>query len=201
MVAMFQIGNGGPLFAGTAGPRITSIDLAGSLWGNNPARYDAFAGAQYPAQLQELSVSLKASGDRVTATGLLCTLRLDTAGFSGTFDLRMKSTVAGHDSSFSLAGVSILPNITNGTLVFGGAPTAPPLSIARLPGGGISLSFPSTSGVNYGLEWTTNVAGTWTAIPGSLSGTGATITWTDDGSQTGSPPTTAPRRFYRVRLL
>ncbi len=53
----------------------------------------------------------------------------------------------------------------------------------------------------YRVSFTANLGTPWTAIPGDLAGTGGEVTWTDDGSQTGSQPSSAARRFYKVEVL
>lgn len=76
------------------------------------------------------------------------------------------------------------------------ATTAPAMSTSSTT---VSLNWPTTPGVRYQVEWSENLS-QWhpigTAIIASTSG----MTWTDDGSQTGSQPNAQIRRFYRLRI-
>ena len=62
--------------------------------------------------------------------------------------------------------------------------------------GNVAVTFPSVNGLNYRVEWNTDLAaGTWNTLQDNVPGTGANVVVTD---------TTAlgqPKRFYRVKLL
>lgn len=72
------------------------------------------------------------------------------------------------------------------------------LSIARETNG-FSLSWPSQTGLVYRVEWKGALNDSiWQAITPDFPGTGSTLRWVDDGSQTGGVPT---KRFYRLIVL
>jgi hypothetical protein len=201
MVAFFQIGDGGPLFSGAAGPKITSIDLTGSIWSAAAGGFSRTDNITYPSQFQEMNVSLSTAGQTVTGNGKLCRLVINTAGFSGTYALKMTATLGG-SSEFRNGASVVSTTISNGNLVIGTSlppPVAPPLTIQRLPAGTMRLSFPAETGRSYTIQWDNDLTPPWTTINPPLSGsTGATLLWTDDGSQTGTSPASAHKRFYRV---
>ena len=61
-----------------------------------------------------------------------------------------------------------------------------------------ALIWSSRSGVTYSVFYTDDLP-TWHLAEENVPSESDTITfWTDDGSETGLPPTLAPRRFYRV---
>jgi hypothetical protein len=70
----------------------------------------------------------------------------------------------------------------------------------RNPDGSISLTWESDAGRSYSVEWAAGLGSGfgWCEI---LYGPGqeGTSTWTDNGQQTGSHPSTVSARFYRVR--
>jgi hypothetical protein len=85
---------------------------------------------------------------------------------------------------------------SNGTLYFS-LPTPPRTIITSITknGGTVSVNFNMVSGTNYRLLYTTNIAlnlSSWTIVPGSVSGTGATGTLSDTSA-------TDPVRFYTVQ--
>ncbi|HEY3664252.1 MAG TPA: TIM-barrel domain-containing protein [Chthoniobacterales bacterium] len=70
-------------------------------------------------------------------------------------------------------------------------------SLAAQLGGGFLVTWQSQPGIPYRVQWKNNLLdATWIAITPDLVGTGAVMTWFDDGSQTGGLNTT--QRFYRV---
>jgi hypothetical protein len=204
MLLCFQIGDGGPLFSpgGTAGPKIVRIELTGSLWAGLAGGYQASATVSYPTQIQELSVATKTAGASVSANGRLCRLIIDAAGCNGQFPLLMSPTLAGN-SAFELNGAPVASQITNGTLNLdgGGAPpVAPPVTLTRMGNGSVRLSFPSAVGATYAVHWDADLTPPWTPLAAPLTGTGGILTWTDDGSQTGTTPASVPRRFYMISV-
>ena len=68
-----------------------------------------------------------------------------------------------------------------------------PLSITQITKlvAGMRVRFTTDTGVNYIVESSTNLQGPWTAVSGSLAGTGAVISFTDTAS-------IGARKFYRV---
>lgn len=75
-------------------------------------------------------------------------------------------------------------------------PHAP--TIAAL-GEGYHLEWPSVPGLHYQLEYSSDLE-VWSAVGTSTLATTATMSWMDDGSQTGTTPRERVVRFYRVRL-
>ncbi len=62
---------------------------------------------------------------------------------------------------------------------------------------GFLVNWPSVLGINYQVQWKNLLTDpTWQSITPNLSGSGATLSFLDDGSQTGGFP--AASRFYRV---
>lgn len=66
--------------------------------------------------------------------------------------------------------------------------------------GRFALQFPTLIDRVYQIKFAGDLAGTWTAAGAALPGTGGVVSWTDDGSATGSPPSSTNRRFYRVSI-
>lgn len=66
------------------------------------------------------------------------------------------------------------------------------------PDGSITLTWPATIDAWYQIQVSADLA-QWEFLGGSRQATATTMSWTDDGSQTGALPSTVPRRFYRVR--
>ena len=63
---------------------------------------------------------------------------------------------------------------------------------------GVVLTWDSRPSVSYRVEWKDALIGaTWQSISPDFSGTGSTMTWLDNGSQTGGLSET---RFYRLVL-
>lgn len=59
------------------------------------------------------------------------------------------------------------------------------------------VSWPSQPGISYGIQWKQQLAGpSWQTLLPAFQGTGGTLQWTDDGSQTA--PLTTASRFYQV---
>jgi hypothetical protein len=85
---------------------------------------------------------------------------------------------------------------SDGTLYFS-LPTPPVTTITSVAknGGTVSVNFNTVTGTNYRLLYSTNIKlnrSSWTIIPGSVSGTGATGTLTDTSA-------TDAARFYTVQ--
>ena len=61
------------------------------------------------------------------------------------------------------------------------------------------VSWPSQTGVSYRMQWKNTMTDpTWISITPDFTGTGSTMNWLDDGTQTGGLPST--QRFYRVTV-
>jgi hypothetical protein len=117
MAAYVQIGDGGPAVGGTAGPRITSVGYAGSVWTSAPGGFTPFISTPLPGQIIDPSVSLNTAGQSVGGAGTLMTLVLDVSGFSEgrTFDLKLAGT-AGGDTAFARSGTAAPVTIHNGSI-------------------------------------------------------------------------------------
>ena len=73
------------------------------------------------------------------------------------------------------------------------------LTINRTSPTTVTLSFPTVRDRVYKIFYAADLAsGTWTQAGGNIAGTGSSATYMDDGSGTGSPPTTSQPRFYRL---
>jgi hypothetical protein len=64
------------------------------------------------------------------------------------------------------------------------------------------LSFPTLPDRLYGIYYTTTLGptATWVQAGGSIIGTGSTMQWTDNGSQTGGAPSASLHRFYKLQV-
>lgn len=61
----------------------------------------------------------------------------------------------------------------------------------------ITITWQSQSGLPYRVQWKNNLTDvTWLSITPDKTGTGGILSWTDDGTQTGTAPST--QRYYRV---
>jgi hypothetical protein len=72
------------------------------------------------------------------------------------------------------------------------------VSSTRNVDGSITLSWPTTVGGWYQIETSSDLVN-WTFVGNSVAATTSTMTWTDNGTQTNTHPSTEPKRFYRVR--
>ena len=66
--------------------------------------------------------------------------------------------------------------------------------------GNFVLQFPTLLDRLYQISFTGRLEGSWSPAGAAINGTGGTVTWTDDGTATGSPPAGAGKRFYRVNI-
>ena len=83
------------------------------------------------------------------------------------------------------------------TLTLGAAPVST-ATATRHPDGSVTLAWPATIGRWYQVEWSADLA-KWTLLGSSTQAATSTLSWTDDGTLTGTHPSTATKRFYRVR--
>ena len=79
-------------------------------------------------------------------------------------------------------------------------PTANPIHFteSRDGQGNITLQFSTVQDRVYRVYYNNILTGGWSRAGGDILGTGSTVTWTDDGSQTGAAPGSVPKRFYKV---
>ncbi|MEI6608005.1 MAG: hypothetical protein WCP35_22105, partial [Verrucomicrobiota bacterium] len=66
--------------------------------------------------------------------------------------------------------------------------------------GRFTLEFPTLIDRIYQIYFSSDLAGTWTAAGPTIPGSGGVLSWTDDGTTTGTPPSSTNRRFYRVNI-
>jgi hypothetical protein len=65
----------------------------------------------------------------------------------------------------------------------------------------VRLQFGTLRDRVYRIYYRNNLqSGTWTQAGGDISGTGSGVEYIDNGSGTGSPPTTAQPRFYKLEV-
>jgi hypothetical protein len=64
-----------------------------------------------------------------------------------------------------------------------------------------ALHFQTRAGRTYRIYYTNDLTQPFTALPGLVPGTGSEVTWTDDGSQTGTAPNAEIKRFYKVAVV
>ncbi len=79
-----------------------------------------------------------------------------------------------------------IPNADSGVIIS---------SITEAPGLA-TVVCTSQPGLAYRLQWKNNISDTWNSVTPDKTGTGSSLTWTDDGTSTGSAP--SGQRFYRV---
>jgi hypothetical protein len=62
-----------------------------------------------------------------------------------------------------------------------------------------TITFPTSPGRSYRVMYSANLL-SWQAATPAITGTGMTMQWIDDGTATGSLPSAASRRFYRIEV-
>ncbi|MEO8616243.1 MAG: metallophosphoesterase, partial [Luteolibacter sp.] len=62
-----------------------------------------------------------------------------------------------------------------------------------------TLTFTTATGRNYRVMYSNDLL-SWQPVTPAITGTGAAMLWTDDGTTTGSSPSAAPKRFYRIEV-
>jgi hypothetical protein len=67
------------------------------------------------------------------------------------------------------------------------------------PAGTATVSFPTITGRTYLVKYSSDLLN-WSPASSVLTGTGSVMNWTDNGTTTGTPPSAATRRFYRVEV-
>jgi hypothetical protein len=74
-------------------------------------------------------------------------------------------------------------------------------TVARNNPSTVTLTWHTAVGMTYQVEYRNDILQGWQVAGSVIAGTGANATWTDDGSETGTPPTGQVRRFYRIRAV
>lgn len=83
-----------------AGPIITAISFAGSIWTGAPGGFETFQSIPMPAATIDPSASLKVGGQSVGGNGLLCTITVNISGLPvGDYPVRLNGTLEG-DTAF-----------------------------------------------------------------------------------------------------
>jgi hypothetical protein len=83
----------------------------------------------------------------------------------------------------------LLPDAAQNKLVI----TRPSLST-------VSLTFPSITNRLYQIMYASSVTGPWLNAGNASWGTGSTMSYIDDGTNTGSPPNVGLKRFYKLQV-
>lgn len=79
-------------------------------------------------------------------------------------------------------------------------PLVPTIASTKLGDGAVRLDWPAETGGWYQAEYSSDLA-TWRVAGPAQRATGASASWTDDGTATGAHPSAAPGRYYRLRVL
>ena len=93
--------------------------------------------------------------------------------------------------------------VTNHSAVVNFAVTSPPrlMDATRLPDGRFQMSFPTSAGLSYQVQYSENLLN-WFNAGAPLPGTGQPQIWIDNGPPlTPTPPQTTPHRFLKVVVL
>ena len=62
-----------------------------------------------------------------------------------------------------------------------------------------TITFETITGRTYRVRYSNDLL-SWLPASFPVAGTGATMTWVDNGTSTGSPPSSVTKRFYRVEV-
>jgi len=98
----------------------------------------------------------------------------------------------------TLIGAFTLDALGNLSFTAGQLPPLPPAQISGISADSVgqttTISFTTTNGVNYQLQYTTDLSGGWTPVPGVpvINGDGTVQSFTD-------PNAIDPARFYRIQ--
>lgn len=93
--------------------------------------------------------------------------------------------------------------VTNRSLTVNFGVTSPPrlMDATRLPDGRFQMSFPTSAGLSYQVQYSENLLN-WFNAGAPLAGMGQPQIWIDNGPPlTPAPPQTTPHRFYKVVVL
>ncbi|HCN28967.1 MAG TPA: hypothetical protein DIT64_09405 [Verrucomicrobiales bacterium] len=139
------------------------------------------SGGTAPYTWSVLSGALPA-GVTLSSAGVLS--GTPTAAGTFTFTVQVSDSGGGTDTQQLVLTVNAPPAIT---------PQA-----SRDVNGNIVLAWPTTIGAWYQVEVSDDLMN-WLPLGAAVAATQAAMSWTDNGTLTGSPPAIEDRRFYRVR--
>jgi hypothetical protein len=74
------------------------------------------------------------------------------------------------------------------------------LIIARASPTAVNLTFPTIRDRMYQIYYSNSLNGTWLPAGSAIAGTASNITYIDNGTDTGSPPTVGQQRFYKLQV-
>ena len=146
-----------------------------------------------------LNATLSASGGTGAYAWIVASGTLPggvTLGSNGTFS--GTPTAAG---TFTITAQATDANGHTDTQTFTIIVSAPPVftvTPTRNADGTFTLAWPTTIGGWYQVEFSSDLV-SWMLLGNSTKAATTAMTWTDNGTQTGTLPSTQPRRFYRVR--
>jgi hypothetical protein len=73
------------------------------------------------------------------------------------------------------------------------------MTITRTSSTTVALTFPTIRDRNYQIYYSANLVN-WQTAGGAIAGTASPVTYTDNGSDTGSPPSLGTKRFYKLQV-
>lgn len=192
----------------------TNGDTCGTMNGNLDWDTSSIVDTTSQWQIRLLTVALSntaASGQTIAAPASAAVdvtpRRLQafprTAGRAAYYEVR--------DAGSSLLKQGLIVSDADGLYTVPAVPVAPAGTLLTLTtvdqsspamasnGSGITLSWPTTAGVKYQVEWSSDLS-QWFGIGSPTTATSQSMSWTDNGSQTGAAPGASGKRFYRLRL-
>lgn len=109
--------------------------------------------------------------------------------------LKQGLVVADADGLYTIPAVPVNPSGT--TLTLSTIEQSSPA--ITIDSNGFTLTWPTTVGLCYQVEWSSDLD-QWFSIGTPTLAVTTSMSWTDDGSQTGMPPIGSGKRFYRLRI-
>ena len=151
------------------GPSITTTTLPNGAVGTAYSQALAVSGGTSPYTWSIFSGALP-GGLTLSSAGVLS----GTPAAAGTFNITVRVTDALGATATQTFTLTVLPE------------PIPPTPVV-LGSGNIQLSWPTTTGFRYQVEWSPDLT-QWSALGTPTLSNGTAMTWTDDGSQTGTAP-------------
>ncbi|MCW1923013.1 putative Ig domain-containing protein [Luteolibacter arcticus] len=119
-------------------------------------------------------------------------------------ELASNGTLAGHSTQTGIHTFTVQATDASGataarefTLTLA-ASSASTVTATRNPDYTVTLEWPATIGGWFQVEFSENLSD-WTLLGSSTKATTTTMSWTDDGTLTGTHPSVTSKRFYRIR--